>query len=111
MAKAKVVRKKKVVEAPPSLFHAGIVMNVCCAGFHLLPETAQRLGYRSGNYLTVTDAARCTSVTRELVSCNRGCPGMRKDYIYMDPETAHYLDTEVHNEVSVALSPYEMDFP
>lgn len=36
---------------------------------------------------------------------------MRKDYIYMDPDTAHYLDTQVHNEVSVTLAPYEMDFP
>lgn len=108
---AKVARNKKAVKAPSSLFHVGIVIQVRCSGFHLLPETARRLGYRSGNYLTVTDDARCTSVTRELVSCNRGCPGMRKDYIYMDPDTAHYLDSEVHSAVSVTLAEYEMDSP
>lgn len=106
---AKATRKKKT--APVEVFRVGVVLDVCCPGLHLLPATARALGYQSGTYLQVDCDARSTVVVRELVGCNRGCPGMRNDYIYMDRETAHYLGVELHDEVTIKRAEYELDMP
>lgn len=112
---AKETRKKKPKAIPlverEWTFYAGVVLHVCCPGFHMLPETARKLGFKHGNYLCVSHPERDTQIVRELVSCNRGCPGMRKDYLYMDVESAHYLLTEVHDHIEVKLAEYEMDIP
>lgn len=107
-------RKKKAVsplQGEAAVFQVGIVLHVCCPGFHMLPETARTLGLKHGNYLQVEHEERGTRIVRELVSCNRGCPGMRKNYLYMDSESAHYLGTDLHDPVTVKLAEYEMDSP
>ena len=103
--------KGKALHEREWTFRAGVVLHVCCPGFHLLPATARALGVKHGNYLQVSHPEHDTCIVRELVSCNRGCPGMREDYLYMDAESAHYLLTEVHDCIEVKLAEYEMDFP
>lgn len=89
----------------------GMVQDACCSGIHLLPVTAKRLGFQAGDYLQLDVAARSTSVIRQLVGCNRGCAGMRRNYVYIDPQSLHYLDAGLHDTVTVSLAPYPLECP
>lgn len=106
-----VTRKTTKKGTAIKIFRVGVVLEAGCSGLHMLPATARSLGFTSGTYLQINCAVRSTVVIRELVGCSRGCPGMRKDYIYMDPETAHYLCAELHDEVTITRAEYEMDVP
>jgi len=77
----------------------------------MLPETAQRMGFKKGDYIQIDHDERGTVVVRELVGCNRGCFGMHSGYVYMDSLSAHYLNTELHDEVRVKQAEYPLDCP
>lgn len=110
MAKPKTVRKKKAVVAP-EVFRVGIILEACCCGFHMLPKTIQRLGYKPGCYLQLENLNMGNVVSRELADCRAVRGAMRSEYVYMDTETAHYLGVEPHHEVTIRPAPYEMDMP
>lgn len=90
--------------------HVGIVMDACCAGLHMLPETANQAGFKPGDYLLVDSDERCTQIVRRLVPCQT-VTGMRRDYVYLDPQSAHYLTCDLHEEVRIRRAEYDMDVP
>lgn len=108
---SKVARKKKCQTTP--VLRVGVVLDleVCCPGLHMLPATARSYGFSSGTYLQIECEAHSTVVIRKLVGCNRGCPGMRKGYVYVDPETAHFLCVRLHEEVTLTRSELELEVP
>lgn len=108
-------KKKKKTSQPPVqdgalLMHIGVVMDACCSGLHMLPSTAEAAGFKPGDYLQLDHVERDTCVVRRLVHC-RECPGMRRDYVYIDTETAHYLSTDLHERVRVKQAEYPMEMP
>ena len=93
------------------LMRFGIVLDVPFSGIHMLDSTAKYLGFKCGDFLKIEDDAQCTSVVRELVDCNRGGFGMRGNYIYVDPESAHFLHSELHSAVRISRAEYPMECP
>lgn len=92
------------------LMRVGIVLDACCAGLHMLPQTACAAGFRPGDYLSVDSDERSTQIVRKLVHC-RVATGMRRDYVYLDPESAHYLDCDLHDPVRIKRADYDMETP
>jgi len=90
--------------------HVGIVLDACCAGIHLLPEVAQRLGFKPGDYFQVDHDERCTVIVRPLVGCRMN-DGMRPNYVYLDQQSAYYLTTDVHEIVRLRPAAYPVDCP
>lgn len=85
-------------------------MDACCSGLHMLPSTAEAAGFKAGDYLQLDHVERDTCVVRRLVHCSE-CPGMRRDYVYIDTQTAHYLDTQLHEQVKVKLADCTLEMP
>ena len=93
------------------LLRLGMVQDACCPGIHMLLVTAKRLGFQDGDYLQLDVEERSTSVVRQLVGCNRGCSGMRRDYVYIDPLSFHYLDAGLHAPVRIRRAEYPLECP
>jgi len=89
----------------------GVVVDACCCGIYMLPQTAEQLGFKRGEHLQVDHDERGTCIVRELVRCTRGCQGMQPDYIYLDGESAGYLNAELHEQVKLRVSPWAVDVP
>lgn len=110
----KVTRKRKlkplVLQDGALLMRVGVVLDACCAGLHMLPETACVAGFRPGDYLLIDSDERCTQIVRKLVHCHVAT-GMRCDYVYLDPQSAHYLTCELHEKVTVKRAEYDMEMP
>ena len=90
---------------------AGVVLETCCAGFHMQPATARRFGFEGGSFIQAEHPEKDTVIVRELMTCRCVGRGMHKDYIYMDEESARYLNLSVHDELVIAPAQYPMDMP
>jgi hypothetical protein len=99
-----------VIQDGALLMRIGVVMDACCTGLHMLPSTAEAAGFKAGDYLQLDHVERDTCVVRRLVHCSE-CPGMRRDYVYIDTQTAHYLSTDLHERVRVKQADYPMEMP
>lgn len=89
----------------------GVVLHAPVCGIHLLSSTAKRFGFKRGDFLEIKDDFQDTVVVRKLVDCYRGGYGMRTNYIYVDPESAHFLGTELHRSVTISPAEYPLECP
>jgi propanediol utilization protein len=89
----------------------GLVFDACCRGIHMLPETAKLLGFKDGDYIQIDHVERDTSIVREYVACQRGHTRMRKNYVYIDGESAHYANVDVNDVVLIKQAPYTVEIP
>lgn len=89
----------------------GLVFDACCRGVHMLPETAKLLGFEDGDFIQIDHAERCTSIVRQYVQCQRGHSRMRKNYVYIDGESAHFANVDVNDVVVIKSAPYAVETP
>lgn len=110
MAKSK-PKMTRTAAPKPLVLHAGIIVRACSPGFHMQAATIKAAGLQRGFYLQVEHPVRDTCIVRELLVCNCGAGSMRKGYIYMDEESARYLNAEPHEKVQVRIADYELETP
>jgi hypothetical protein len=92
------------------ILRMGVVLDACCSGLHMLPSTAALAGWRHGAYLQIESDAHSTSIVRRLIHC-REVSVMRPNYVYLDPQSAHYLLADLHENLRVKEAEYEMETP
>ena len=93
---------------PRITLQAGVILSAGGTGFYLQPATARRLGFKCGDYVQVDSPDHGTSIIRELVGCKHCCSGR---YIYMDEESAYYLNACLSDEIVVKLAEYTLNIP
>lgn len=92
----------------------GIVADAACSCVHLRPTTIQLLRLNPGDYIQINDEQRCTQIVRKLAdkgACCECVSGMRPNYIYLDRQSAHYLDSELHAQLHIKPAEYPLECP
>lgn len=79
------------------------------AGAHIHARTAGRVGFKCGDYVEIAHDERGTQIVRCL--CCAHTSGMNADYVYLDKESFRYLGGDLHDEVAVKRSEWDMDLP
>ena len=87
----------------------GIVLDACCAGLHMRAQTARDAGFQPGDYLRLASDECGTQIIRRLTHCHAG--KLQGDYVFLDPQSAHYLACDLHAPVSVKKADYDMEMP
>lgn len=99
-----------VIENGAALLKIGVVVDACCRGLYMLPSTAEQAGFKIGDFLQVDHDDGGTVIVRRLAHCVQSGQ-MRHNYVYMDEQSASYLETELHDDVRVKRSEYDMESP
>jgi hypothetical protein len=87
----------------------GLVADQYCACVHIDPVMAKSCGFKPGDHIQIDHKERGTRIVRMLATC--GCVGMRRGYIYLDAQSLHYLEGQVHDLVWLAPAEYPLDCP
>ena len=90
----------------------GIVLDTCFTGIHLRRDTLKRLGFVSepDHCYQVDAEERGTRITRPLLAC-RCSVWMKPGYLYLDPQSAYYLATDIHEIVRLRPAPQDIECP
>ncbi len=101
-----------VLEDGSVLFHTGIISDADFSGVILSHTTLKRLGFCAGDYLQIELDDRGTIITRKLACADcAGYSGLLKNYVYMDPQSAHYLEAAVCDVVRVRPAQCQLAMP
>lgn len=88
----------------------GLVADLGCPCVHVLPATAKRHGYKPGDYVQIDNDERGTVIVRKIAGCGM-CGGMRADYIYLDGESARYLEGDIHTALRIRPAEFPLECP
>ena len=90
--------------------YAGMLDKVGEPGAYMTPETRKMLGLKLADYVEVYSEVRGTQVCRKLrdITCP-GCAG--GNYVYLDRDSLHLLDIDLHERLAVCYADMQMDFP
>ena len=104
-------RRKKTLENVDQLpVKSGLVLDTCQSGVYVVPAVAAKLGLVDGDYLEIECDDRGTKIVRQFCSCD--CfRGGRAGFVYMDGESASYLNVQPHQEVIIRKSAYQLSVP
>jgi hypothetical protein len=95
-----------------ALFHAGIIADADFTGTFMQHDVLARMGYKAGDYVQIELEDRGTAITRKIACSD--CAGYSKllgNYIYMDPQSAFFLEAETSVIVRVRPAQCTFDMP
>jgi hypothetical protein len=87
---------------------AGVIVDDTTA-VHIHHRTAEAIGVKCGDFLELRHRERDTVIVRRCCCCEG--PGMRENYAYLDRQSFHYLDGQLHDEIWVKEAEWPMEMP